>query len=100
MDARTAHPADTSLRPMPELGVQPLAHGVPPGPAGIVPDGTSGGRKHGSGRRRWVAANDGVDVDALLEVRIEDRFAGRAPGPPAYLENQRFSMNSPDDVLF
>jgi hypothetical protein len=32
-----------------------------------------------------VAAHYDVDVAALLEVRIEDRFAGRAPAPPGYL---------------
>ena len=34
-----------------------------------------------------VAANDGVDVDALLEARIEDRFAGRTPPRLWTLEN-------------
>ena len=32
-----------------------------------------------------VPAHYDVGVAALLEVRIEDRFAGRAPAPPGYL---------------
>jgi hypothetical protein len=48
--------------------------------AGLVPNGTGGGREHGSGRRRRGCAANNEDVDALLEVRIEDRFSGHAPG--------------------
>ena len=32
-----------------------------------------------------IAAHHDVGIAALLEVRIEDRFAGRAPAPPGYL---------------
>jgi hypothetical protein len=39
------------------------------------------GRISGGG----VAAHHDIGVAALLEVRIEDRFAGRAPAPPGYL---------------
>jgi hypothetical protein len=47
-----------------------------------------------------VAANDGVDVDALLEVRIDDCFSGRAPPRLRHLGESMFSTNSSDDVLF
>jgi hypothetical protein len=53
--------------------------------AGIVRDGTSGGRERGSYLRGEVAAHDDSNVAALLEVRIEDSLAGRAPAPPGYL---------------
>jgi hypothetical protein len=49
-----------------------------------------------TGSRR---TND-VGVAALLEVRIEDRVAGRAPARLPYLGESRFSKNSSDDVLF
>jgi hypothetical protein len=32
-----------------------------------------------------VAAHHDIDVAAQLEVRIEDRLAGRAPAPSGYL---------------
>jgi hypothetical protein len=47
-----------------------------------------------------VAAHHDSNVAALLEVRIEDRFAGRAPPGLGHLENQGFSRNSYDDVVF
>jgi hypothetical protein len=53
-----------------------------------------------SKRSRGVAAHHDSDVAALLEVRIEDRFAGRAPPRLRHLENQGFSRNSYDDVSF
>ena len=34
-----------------------------------------------------------LDVPALLEIRIEDRAAGRAPARLGTLENQLFSTN-------
>ena len=39
-------------------------------------------------------------VAALLEVRIEDRLAGRAPAPSGYLRESEFSIKSYDDVLY
>ena len=50
--------------------------------AGAVRDGPSGGRERGSYLR--VAVHHEVGVTALLEVRIEDRFAGRATLPAWY----------------
>jgi hypothetical protein len=47
-----------------------------------------------------VAAHHDVGIAALLEVRIEDRFAGRAPPRLRHLEDQGLSRNSYDDVLF
>jgi hypothetical protein len=41
-----------------------------------------------------------LDAGALLEVRIEDRLAGRAPARLGTLENQFFSANPPDEVLY
>jgi hypothetical protein len=37
---------------------------------------------------------------ALLEVRIEDRFAGRATCGPGHLGESRFSIYSTGDVVF
>jgi hypothetical protein len=53
--------------------------------AGTVQDGTSGGREHGSDLRGGVAAHHDGGIAALLELRIEDRLAGRAPAPRGYL---------------
>src|SRR5262245_15292788 len=55
---------------------------LPRGPSAMAPavDENAG---HLAGGR--VAAHHDVGVAALLEVRIEDRLAGRAPAPPAYL---------------
>jgi hypothetical protein len=48
--------------------------------AGTVQDGTSGGREQRvKAPVAGVAAHHDIGVAALLEVRIEDRFAGRAP---------------------
>jgi hypothetical protein len=47
-----------------------------------------------------VAPHHDVGLAALLEIRIEDRFAGRAPARLGTLENPRFSTNSSEDVLF
>jgi hypothetical protein len=54
------------------------------------------GRISGGG----VAAHHDVGIAALLEVRIEDRLAGRALARLGTLENPRFSTNSPDDMLY
>jgi Bacterial regulatory protein, arsR family len=48
------------------------------------------GRVSGGG----IATHHDIDVADLLEVRIEDRFAVRAPALPGYLENQLFYVNS------
>jgi hypothetical protein len=48
-----------------------------------------------------IAAYHDFGVAALLEVRIEDRFSGHVnPRACGTLENQRFSDNSDDDVLY
>jgi hypothetical protein len=47
-----------------------------------------------------VAAHHDVGIAALLEVRIEDRVAGRVLPSLGTVENQLFSMNPPDDMLF
>jgi hypothetical protein len=60
----SAYGVDRGDRP----GMAPAAHEN----AGCI----SGGR---------VAADHDVGIAALLEVRIEDCFAGRAPAPPVYL---------------
>jgi hypothetical protein len=43
----------------------------------------------------WVATHD-VDLDAPLEVRIEERFSDRAPARLGTLETQLFSTNPSD----
>jgi hypothetical protein len=49
-------------------------------------DGTRGGREQKLNvADGGVAVHHEVDVAALLEVRIEDRLAGRAPAPLGYL---------------
>jgi hypothetical protein len=84
--------ADLAARPATaEPYVQVSPHGLKHRPArsrstaGGVPDGARGGREHGSSRGGGVAARDDLGVADLLEVRVEDRFAGRAPAPPVYL---------------
>jgi hypothetical protein len=39
-------------------------------------------------------------VFALLEVRIEDRLAGRAPARLGTLENELFPTNPSDEMLY
>ena len=56
----------------------------------------STGRISGGG----VAAHHDVGIAALLEVRIEDRFAGRAPLRLGTLENELFSTNPPDYMSY
>jgi hypothetical protein len=48
----------------------------------------------------WMAPAVDLDAGALLEVGIEDRLAGRAPARLGTLENQFFSANPPDEVLY
>jgi hypothetical protein len=47
-----------------------------------------------------AAAHYDADVAALVEVRIEDRLAGRAPALPGYLGESVFSTNPPDEMLY
>jgi hypothetical protein len=54
------------------------------------------GRVSGGG----VAAHHDVGIAALFEVRIEDRFAGRAPPRSRYLGEFEFPTNSSEDMLF
>ena len=63
--------------------------------AGTVLGGTA---PHLAGR--GVAAHHDVGIAALLEVRIEDRFAGRAPPRLGTLENQLFYTTTADYMSY
>jgi gluconolactonase len=47
-----------------------------------------------------VATHHDVGIAAILETRIEDRFAGRASARLGTLENQLFSTNPSDEMLY
>jgi hypothetical protein len=64
--------------------------------AGGGRDGTTGAQSTGHLAGGGVAAHHDVSMAALLEVRIEDRLAGRAP---ARLPLQRMESTQGPEIL-
>ena len=70
--------------------------GRPRGPSWTAPAvDENAGHLAGGG----VAVHHDVGIAALLEVRIEERLAGRAPAQAVHLGESLFNTNSTDDML-